>query len=229
LDATPSDWEGDGKRHDFMALSVSVPKNEMAKTYSADVNIGVDPCWSHGVSLVTDPLKEDIVIAGYIKLVMWVSSTSSDMDIHASVRVMDESNKEVPYALSPGIGYYPVGLGWLKVSHRALDPETSTIYRPYHTHKMTDYAPLSSPTEVVEVEVELWPTTALIKKGQRIRLDVQPADGCDHGNKHAYDATYHLGAFNTIYTGPSSRSYLQLPVIPPKHHKHHGHHGHDRD
>jgi predicted acyl esterase len=68
----------------------------------------------------------------------------------------------------------------------------------------------------VEVEVELWPTTALIRKGNRIRLDVQPTDGVDHPSRHYYDETYHKGASNTIYIGPDHPSYLQLPVIPPK-------------
>ena len=140
------------------------------------------------------------------------------MDIHASVRVMDENDREVPYALSPGIGYYPVGLGWLKVSHRKIDAKRSTDYRPSHTHLKADYQPLIS-GEVVEAQVELWPTTALIKKGYRIRLDVQPAGGCGQGDKHAYDAAYHSGASNTVYTGPGHVSYLQLPVIPPKHHE----------
>lgn len=216
LDATPSNWVGDGKRSDFMKLSKTAPTNEMSRTYSAEVNVGVDPCWASGVSFVTDPLPEDILIAGYIKVGMWVSSTSSDMDIFASVRVIDENNQEVSYKLSPGVPtYYPVGLGWLKVSHRKLDPEKSTIYRPYHTHLQADYAPLSS-GQVVPVEVEIWPTTALIKKGYRIRLDVQPADGCDQGNRSLYDATYHTGASNTTYTGSSHQSYLQLPIIPPK-------------
>jgi uncharacterized protein len=94
---------------------------------------------------VTEPLAKDTLLAGYIKLVTWASSTSSDMDIFASVRVMDENNEEVPDTLSPNAGYYPVGLGWLKVSHRKLDEKKSTIHRPYHTHLKSDYAPLKSP------------------------------------------------------------------------------------
>ena len=35
-----------------------------------------------------------------------------------------------------------------------------------------------------------------------------------HGSRHGYDAGYHQGASNTIYTGPEHPSYLQLPVIP---------------
>ena len=218
LDATPSDWVGDGNRTDFMKLSPTVPGSEKTTSYSADVGQTPSPCWSTGVSFVTEPLREDTLMAGYIKLGMWVSSTSSDMDIHASVRVMDENNHEVPYALQPGRGYYPVGMGWLKVSHRKLDPEKSTIYRPYQTHQAADYAPLSS-GQIVLVEIEIWPTTALIKKGHRIRLDVQPAKGCDHGSTFQYIDSYHLGASNAIYTGPAHVSYVQLPIIPPKHHR----------
>lgn len=216
LDGGQSAWSGDGKRKDYMRLSTAAPAAETPKTYSADVKVGVDACWASGVSFVTDPMAADTTLAGYIKLVTWVSSTSSDMDIFASVRVIDENNEEVPYALSLNAGYYPVGLGWLKVSHRKLDEKRSTIYRPYHTHLKSDHAPLKSSSEVVPVGVELWPTTALVRKGSRIRLDVQPADGCNQGNKSAYDASYHKGASNTIYMGPSHQSYLQLPVIPPK-------------
>jgi predicted acyl esterase len=217
LDATPANWKGDGKRNDFMQISTSQPAKVMSRTYSAEVNIGVDPRWAHGVSFITEPLPEDVVIAGYSKLVMWVSSASSDMDIIASVRVMDgENDQEIPYALTYDWGrYFPVAIGWLKVSHRKLDPEKSTIYRPYHTHLEADYQPLK-PGEIVPVEVELWPTTAHIKKGDRIRVDIQPTDGVDHPSPHFYDETYHKGATNTIYTGPDHPSYLQLPVIPPQ-------------
>jgi uncharacterized protein len=228
LDAAPSDWEGDGRRNDFMCMSPNVPGRETATTYSADVKVGEesplpipfaprvggDPGWSHGVSFITEPLVADLLIAGYLKLVIWVSSTTPDMDIVAGVRVMDENNKEIPYGLSHKYGYFnPLALGWLKVSHRKLDPGKSTVYRPYHTHTETDYQPMT-PGEIVKTEVEIWPTTAFIRKGHRIRLDVQPADGFDHPIPHDYNETYHRGAYNTIYAGPDHPAYLQLPVIP---------------
>lgn len=215
LDATPSNWAGDGKRHDFMKLSLNVPGDEKTASYSADVGQTPTPCWSSGVSFVTEPLSEDTLIAGYLKLGMWVSSSSSDMDIHASVRVMDENNHEVPYALTPGLGYYPVGIGWFKASHRKLDQQKSTNYRPYHTHQKVDYSPLSS-GEIVPIEIEIWPATALIKKGHRIRLDIQPAKGCDHAMTFQYISSYHQGASNSIYSGPAHISYLQLPIIPAR-------------
>jgi predicted acyl esterase len=219
LDAAPARWEGDGRRHDFMQLQTAVPAKEMKTTYSAEVKFGVDLPWSYGVSFVTDPLPEDILIAGYIKLVLWVASSSYDMQLHATVRVVDENNVDVPYTVgNPAQNkLFPVGQGALKVSHRKLDPEKSTVYRPWHTHLKADCQPLT-PGEIVEAEVELWPTTALIRKGHRIRLNVQPATG-EGFMSPLYDPTdnkYQIGATNTIYTGPDHPSYLQLPVIPPE-------------
>jgi predicted acyl esterase len=237
LDALPSAWAGDGKRKNLLQLHTSPLAKETKTTYSAEVKLGErpktpfaplvggDPPWSYGVSFVTEPLTEDIVIAGYLKLVLWVASTSNDMQIQASVRVMDENNVQVPYVVgNPTQGrFYPVGQGGLKVSHRKLDPKKSTIYRPYHTHLKEDYQPLK-PGEIVEAQVELWPTTALIRKGHRIVLDVQPATGEGlsqvvdpiDSSYRVVDNSYQVGASNTIYTGPDHPSYLQLPVIPPK-------------
>ena len=168
-------------------------------------------------------MPDDTLIAGYSKLVLWVSSTSQDMAIQAAVRVLDENNNEVPYEVGRNrrrpdreSGIKPIGKGGLKVSHRKLDPDKSTIYRPYQTNLKEDHQPLS-PGEVVKVEIEIWPGVAYIKKGHRLRLDIQPESGCFIGDRivDAFDQTYQKDSFNTIYTGPEHKSYLQLPVIPP--------------
>lgn len=217
LDAAPSSYKGDAQRKGFLKISPTLPARELSTAYSSEVKIGVDPAWSHGVSFITEPLAEDVLLAGYIKLGMWVSSTSSDMDIVADIRIIDEDGFEVPYSLTNLWGGLrrPVAIGWLKVSHRKTDPDKSTTYRPWHTHLKADYQPLKA-GEIVSVEVEIWPTTALVKKGQRIRLDVLPTDGEGHPDTHHYEETYHKGASNTIYSGPDHPSYLQLPVIPAK-------------
>src|SRR5215472_13717388 len=41
--------------------------------------------------------------------------------------------------------------GWLRASHRKLDPERSTPYRPYHTH---DEIQKLTPGDTVPVDVE---------------------------------------------------------------------------
>jgi len=217
LDAAPSSWN-DGQRSDFMKMSTTPPQADLSKTYSGDVKKD-DPCYASGVSFVTDPLPEDTVVAGYSKLVVYVSSTTKDMAVHALVRVVDENNREVSYRITPStpiLGHYtPFQSGALKVSHRKLDPVKSTNYRPYHTHLKADYQPLTS-GEIVEAQVEIWPGTALIKKGWRIKLDVQPVPGCAGGTLVDVDQSYQAGSSNTVYTGPKYVSYLQLAVVPAK-------------
>ena len=100
----------------------------------------------------------------------------------------------------------------MKVSHRKLDERRSTEFRPYHTHGRDDYQPLEK-DEIVEVEIELYPTTAKLKKGWSLELFIMPNSGNDLIDP---DDDYTAGAVNTIYTGKDFPSYLQIPVIPEK-------------
>lgn len=147
------------------------------------------------VTFVTEPLAGDVEITGHINLVMWVSSETDDMDVFAYLRNM-----------APDGSVETATRGILKVSHRKLDPELSRPYRPYHTH---DEEQKLTPGEVVPIEVEIWATSMVFRKGHRIRLDVQPHDG-DH-----YFAAYKLKD-NSIYTGPDYPSYVLLPIVPAR-------------
>src|SRR5262249_51703933 len=69
-----------------------------------------------------------------------------------------------------------------------------------------------NPGEIVRVEVEIWPTSMVFKKGHRIRLDVQPRDGVGSSAYMHYHADYNSGT-NTIYAGGEKDSYLLLPII----------------
>ena len=71
------------------------------------------------------------------------------------------------------------------------------------------------PGEIVKVDVEIWPTSMVFKKGNRIRLDVQPRDGAGSQGYLHYHADYNTGT-NTIYAGGEHEAYLLLPVIPKK-------------
>jgi len=104
----------------------------------------------------------------------------------------------------------PVTKGWLRVSHRELDSDLSLPYRPYHRH-VRRLCPM--PGEIVRVEVEIWPTSMVFKKGHRIRLDIQPRDGVGSAHYMHYHADYNTDT-NTIYAGGETDSHLLLPVIP---------------
>jgi uncharacterized protein len=163
-----------------------------------------------GVSLETAKLSVDTEITGPIAAVLWVSSSSEDMDLFLTLRNIDPDGKDVMETGQQGLPV-PVAKGWLRVSHRELDAEKSLPYRPYHRHQRRLYLKAG---EIVKVEVEIWPTSMVFKKGHRIRLDVQPRDGLGSSHYMHYHADYNSGATNTVYAGGDMASYLLLPVIP---------------
>lgn len=227
LDATPSDWQGDGRRNDLMRITTEPPTDEASASYSAEVELGQPmlspmgpvggpPRWPTGISFVSDPMPEDMALIGYMKAGLWVSSTAADMDVFVSVRVVEDSGREVRYdaPIHPAHPIFaaPVGHGLLKVSHRKIDETRSTAYWPVHTHAEADHAPLSS-GEVVGIELGLNPSTAMIPKGCRLRVDIQPY-APDGAPTRVYDESYHTGAVNTVHTGSDHPCFIQLPIVP---------------
>jgi len=162
-----------------------------------------------GASFETAPFKSDIEVTGPAVLVLWVSSTTEDMDVFATLRNIAPDGKDV-FELGQQSQPVPVAKGWLRASHRETDPELDLPYRPYHPHLQRQ--PLAH-GEVVRLEVEIWPTCMVFRKGHRIRLDIQPRDGVGSFPYTHYSADYNTGT-NTIYAGGDKASCLLLPVIP---------------
>ena len=162
-----------------------------------------------GISLASAKLAVDTEITGPIAAVLWVSSSTEDMDLFLTLRNIDPDGNEVMETGQQGAPV-PVAKGWLRVSHRELDPQLSRPYRPYHRHLRRLYL---TPGETVRVEVEIWPTSMVFAKGHRIRLDIQPRDGVGSAHYLHYHADYNCGT-NTIYAGGDMAAYLLLPVIP---------------
>jgi len=164
-----------------------------------------------GVSLVTPPLAHDTEITGPLATSFWVSSETEDMDLFLTLRNFDPDGNEVLETGQQGTPV-PVAKGWLRVSHRELDEELSLPYRPYHKHTRRLWL---APGEIVQVQVEIWPTSMVFRKGHRIQLDIQPRDGAGSQSYMHYHADYNTGT-NTIHAGGDKESYLLLPVIPAK-------------
>jgi predicted acyl esterase len=184
-----------------------------------------------GVTLLTEPMKQDTEITGPIAAKLWVSSATTDADLFLIVRVFSPDMKEIVFqgALDPKT---PIAQGWLRVSHRKLDKKLSLPYRPYHTH---DEEQKLKPGEVYEVDVEVWPTCIVVPAGYRIALTVRGKDyewggGSTGGLKTLGTAWYGCGPFQhneprdrpasvfggnvTLHAGPGRNAYLLLPVIP---------------
>jgi putative CocE/NonD family hydrolase len=109
---------------DNLRLSPEPVGGEQSLTYQA---------LGDGVTLTSDPLESETEITGPSALKLFVSSSTKDVDIFAVLRVFDPTGEEITFqgAIDP---HTPVGQGWLRASHRKLDPTLSREYRPYHTH-----------------------------------------------------------------------------------------------
>ena len=109
--------------------------------------------------------------------------------------------------------------GWLKASHRALDPERSKPWRPWHPLTRAAQKPVE-PGKIKEYEIEILSTGNLFKAGHRICLDITSID-LPSGLAGAHDveyAPYHICSSKTvvhkIYHDEQHPSHLVLPVIP---------------
>ena len=101
-----------------------------------------------------------------------ISSTTGDADLFLTLRVYDPAGEEVVFQGSND-PRTALGKGWLRASHRRLDPGLSTEYRPYHPHDGVE--PLT-PGEVYELEVEIWPLSVILPPGYRLGLRVAGRD-----------------------------------------------------
>jgi len=174
--------------------------------------------------------ERDIEITGPSALKLFVSSATADADLFIVLRIFDPAGKEVLFqgALDPKT---PVGQGWLRASHRKLDRELALPYRPYHTHD--EKQPLK-PGEVVELDIEIWPTCIVVPQRYRIALSIRGRD-YEHDEPAASLSNMKhpmrgCGPFTHddesdrpphIFSGKVTlhferQPYLLLPLIPPK-------------
>src|SRR6186713_603650 len=186
-----------------------------------------------GVTFLSEPLEQEIEITGPIAAKLWVSSATEDADLFLVVRAFTPDLKEVTFqgALD---AHTPIAQGWLRCSHRKLDPNLTLPYRPYHTH---DEEQKLTPGQIYEVDVEVWPTCIVLPKGYRLALSVRGTDYVYPGEPGAGVETLGkvwtgVGPFThddprdrppaifdgdvTLHAGSNRQPYVLLPVIPKK-------------
>ena len=124
------------------------------------------------LTLVSEPLREPIELTGPLAASLLVESSTADADVFVTLRAFGPGDAEVDFqgALDPRT---PLAQGWLRASHRKLDPARSTPFRPYHTH---DELQKLEPGSTYRLEVELWPTCILLPAGARIAVTIGGTD-----------------------------------------------------
>jgi predicted acyl esterase len=125
-----------------------------------------------GLTFLTSPLSEETEITGPSAAKLRVSSSTTDADLFLVLRVFDPAGKEVLFsgAVDP---HTPISQGWLRASHRKLEPSLSLPYRPYHSHD--ERWPLV-PCMPVDLDIEIWPTSIVVPAGYRIGMTILGRD-----------------------------------------------------
>jgi uncharacterized protein len=171
-----------------------------------------------GTHFSTAPFPRNTEFTGFVTARLWISSTTTDMDLFLTLRAFDPAGEEVIFdgAHEP----VPVARGWLRASHRKVDAHMSRPYRVYHSH---DEIQKLTPGELYPVEVEIWPTSIVVPEGYRLVLSVTGKDlevkdipgRILHNHPQDRGSSEFSGA-NTIHAGRHHDSYLLMPLIPPE-------------
>jgi predicted acyl esterase len=184
-----------------------------------------------GVTFLTAAMPQGVELTGPMAAKLFIESTTVDADLFLVVRVFDPDGHEVTFmgALDPNT---PVSQGWLRASHRKLDPERTLPYRPYHPHETTEPITVG---EIYELDIEIWPSCVMLPSGYRLALTVRGTDYQFDGELSPFARTFYyanrgVGPFThndpidrpadlfggqiRLHTGGQHSSYLLLPVIP---------------
>lgn len=165
-----------------------------------------DPGWdwpradaANVVVATSEALSEDLVVVGPAGLDVWVSADADDADLEVTVSEIAPDGSETY-----------VQNGWLRLSRRALDAE-STELRPVISGLETDVVPLEPDGEPVLARIEILPFAHVFRQGSQIRATVDTPG--------ASRPQWRFGVGSepvtvTIHSGPDHLSRLVLPVLP---------------
>lgn len=186
-----------------------------------------------GVTFWMPKLESPMEITGPMASKLFVSSATEDADLFLVLRLFDPNGKEETFmgSTDPNTA---IANGWLRVSHRALCPEKSSFYRPYHPH---DKAEMLTPGEVYECDVEIVSSCIIVPAGWQLALSVRGQDYIYPGDLSKFAKQFHYGTRGTggmthtdpdsrpmpifggkvsLHTGGDTEAYVLLPIIPTK-------------
>jgi len=159
---------------------------------------------STATSYETNPVTQPLHLMGPLNARLFVSTSARDGML--SVHVED---------VAPDGSVDRLTGGWQVLSHRAVDPSKELrrdgeVLQPWHPFTQAAQLPVD-PGKVYGVDVEVFPTGAVLAKGHRLRVSLQAFD-TPHLTPTAPQLADSLGGVITVHHSPSYRSRLVLPV-----------------
>jgi predicted acyl esterase len=116
-------------------------------------------------TFTTPPFESDREFTGQGVLLLYASSDQVDMDVIVKLSLLSATGGG-PHAIK-------VTQGWLRASHRAEDPELTQDMRPFLRHSAAE--PIE-PGIIYALRIELLPMSFLVRRGDRIRLEISNQD-----------------------------------------------------
>ncbi|HXC59866.1 MAG TPA: CocE/NonD family hydrolase [Steroidobacteraceae bacterium] len=176
-----------------------------------------DPLSVEGCAQFDYRFDADTETTGTMVLHAWVQALGADdMDLFVAIHKLDATGHFVPFIFYSMCEDGPVALGWLRVSHRALDAAQSRQDLPVHPHDREQ--PLAA-GDIVPVDIEIWPSSTMFHAGETLRLVIKGRDTVQPSVPNApfarHEHTRNRG-LHVIHAGGRYDSYLQIPVIPPR-------------
>ncbi|WP_170169221.1 CocE/NonD family hydrolase [Mesobacillus subterraneus] len=157
------------------------------------------------LTYTTAPANSDLRVSGPIAAKIFAKTTARELVL--SVRVTD---------VAPDGSSSEITAGWLAASHRAVDESKSRFLdgeniQPWHPFTRAAVKDVN-PYEVMELDVEIFPSNFVIKEGHRLRVSIGPSD-FPHSMSPAPQLLSQLGGIATILTNSKYPSSIVLPVV----------------
>lgn len=167
----------------------------------------IDPALGEATYLTT-PLRSPMPVFGPIMANIWIQTNASDVPV--TVRVSDVAPDGTASELTDG---------WLSAGFRALDPSRSRylnqrLIQPWHPFTETSYEPVL-PNTPVELQIEVFPTSATIQPGHRLEITVAPSD-FPHQIPNKAQLAGSLGGTVQVLNDPAHPSYVDFAVTGPE-------------
>ncbi len=154
------------------------------------------------LTFTSPPIEAPLTIAGPCELVLFLSSTTTDTDVIARI-------SEVPAA---GGGARPsvITKGWLRASHRALDPIQSGPREPILTNREPTNL---TPGQIVELRIPLMHAGQTLARGSRLRVEIANGDSLFTDPIFSHTYTPNKIGRDTIHHSREYPSRLLLSAI----------------
>ncbi|MBS1877326.1 MAG: CocE/NonD family hydrolase [Acidobacteria bacterium] len=149
----------------------------------------------------TPPLAADLEVTGRLIVKLWASSNAPDTDFTAKLIDVWPPSRDFPAGFDMNLA--------------------DSIVRARYHGDFRAKAELLVPGKPYEFTIEMYPTSMLVKRGHRIRLDISSS------NFPRFDVNPNTGeplndnrrvrtAENTVYLDSAHPSHIVLPVIPAR-------------